>query len=267
MGTRMRQAPVFYTLVQVAFNSILQMADYVPTLQERLRRVGFPDFRQEKRRKIAVAMQQAEGEPPQVTTQEGPTRWNFLDSAQTSGYILQPESLVYHTTAYETFEHFSQRLLDGLGLVHEIVSLSYIQRIGLRYLDAVVPRKGESLGQYLSAGVVGLSPVINGKLAHSFTETASRSNEGTLVARVLITDGELAIAPDLFPIPLKLEERFATVKGLHAVLDTDHFANERFDFDLNRINANLKASHARINDAFSLTATDFARKVWHGEQS
>ena len=36
----------------------------------------------------------------------------FVDSAKLSGYLLQPNSLTYHTTAYDTFET-TARLLDG----------------------------------------------------------------------------------------------------------------------------------------------------------
>lgn len=262
MGQKMGQAPVFYTLSQVVFNPILQMAEFVPKIQDRLRLEGFPDFRKEQIRQIALALRQAEGEAPQVATQEGPTRWNFVDAGRTSGYLLQPNTLVYHTTAYETFEVFSKRLLDGLRLVHEHVGLAFIQRIGLRYLDAVLPKEGENLGQYLSASVLGLSSVVKGQLQHCFTETANVTSDGTLVARVLITEGDLAIPPDLFPFGLALGERFAKIKGRHAVLDTDHFSVERFDFDLNRVAALLDASHTRIDEAFRLTATDYARKAW-----
>lgn len=265
MGTRMRQAPVFYTLVQVVFNSILQMADYVPKIQDRLRRDGFPDFHQAKPNAIAMTFPGAEGGAPQMTTKEGPTQWGFTDAANTAGYLLQQNSLVYHTTAYETFEVFSQHLIEGLKLLHEFVALSYIERIGLRYIDAVVPRKSEKLSQYLSPHVIGLSEVVDGALNHSFTETASMSANGQLVARVLITDGDLAVPPDLFPIRMKLEDRFAKVKGPHAILDTDHFAAERFDFDLDRVSAVLKASHTRIDRAFAAIATDHARRIWKGD--
>lgn len=262
MGKRMGQAPVFYTLAAVVFNPILQMAEFVPKIQDRFRLEGFPDFRKEQIRQIALAVRQGEGEAPQVATQEGPTRWNFVDAGQTSGYVLQPNGLVYHTTAYETFEVFSKRLLDGLRLVYEQVGLAFIQRIGLRYLDAVVPKNGENLGQYLSANVLGLSSALTGRLQHCFTETANVTDDGTLVARVLISEGDLAIPPDLFPIGITLGEQFAKIKGRHAVLDTDHFSVERFDFNLDRVAAVLEASHSRIDEAFRLTATDYARQIW-----
>jgi uncharacterized protein (TIGR04255 family) len=263
MGTRMRHAPVFYTLAQVIFSPVMQMGDYVPKLQERLRHEGFPDFEALTQQRIALKVNVDEGSP-QVTTEQGPRTWSFQDAGKTAGYLLQPNALVYHTTAYETFDVFSRRLVDGLRLVHELVGLSFIERIGLRYVDAVVARHGEKLSQYLNSGVLGLSELISGKLSHSFTELATTSNDGTLVARVLVTEGELAIPPDLFPIKLKLDERFAGIKGRHAVLDTDHFAAERFEFDIKRVGANLMASHARIADAFRLAATDHARKMWNG---
>ena len=262
MGQKMREAPVFYTLAQVVFNPVLQMGDFVPKIQDRLRHDGFPDFRKEQRRKIALSMGEAEGQSAQATIQEGPTRWRFVDSSQTSGYVLEPNTLVYHTTAYENFEAFSKRLFDGLRLVHEHVGLAYIERIGLRYLDAIVTKDGESLAQYLYANVLGLSSLAKGKLQHCFTETAAATEDGTLVARVLITEGDLAIPPDLFPLGLNLGSRFVNVKGRHAILDTDHFWAERFDFDLEKAQRILEASHIRIDVAFRQTATEYARNTW-----
>jgi len=260
MGQKLSHAPVFYTLAQVVFNPVLQIPDFVPKIQDRLRRAGFPDYRKELLRQLEV--RQGEGEPPQVSTQEGPTRWNFVNSDRVSGYILQPNSFVYHTTAYETFEVFSKNLIDGLGLVHEEINLAFIERIGIRYLDAVLPKKGETLPQYLKSSVLGLSSGIQGKLLHSFTETATETADGRLVSRVLITDGDLALPPDLFPLGLTLGERFSNIKAHHAILDNDHYSTERFDFSLERVAKKLNASHARIDEAFRATVTEFALAAW-----
>lgn len=260
MGQKLSHAPVFYTLAQVVFNPVLQIADFVPKIQDRLRREGFPDFRKELLRQLEV--RQGEGEPPQISTQEGPTRWNFVNSNRVSGYVLQPNSFVYHTTAYETFEVFSKSLVDGLRLVHEEVSLAFIERIGVRYLDAVLPKKDETLAQYLKGSVLGLSSGIQGQLLHSFTETATEATDGKLVSRVLITEGDLALPPDLFPLGLTLGERFSSIKARHAILDNDHYSTERFNFNLEQVAARLSASHTRISEAFRATVTDFALAAW-----
>jgi len=256
----MMHAPVFYTLAQVNFNPILQMGEFVPKIQDRLRRDGFPDFRKEQLRQ--VAFKQTDGEAPEISTHDGPTRWNFIDASRQSGYLLLPNSLVYHTTAYATFDDFAQKLLDGLRLIHEEVGLAYVERIGLRYLDAVVPKVGETLVEYLNNSVTGLSIALQGKLQHTFTETAIDTSEGKLVSRVLITEGELAVAPDLFPLPLVLEKKFAELNGIHAVLDNDYFTAARFEFNPERVTTLLNSFHNSINAAFKASVTQYALDAW-----
>ena len=75
MGTKMNNAPVFYTLAQVRFNPVSVMGDYVPKIQERLRQTGFPDFRKEVLHRIEL--RQIE-EQPEVQTPAA-TRWSFMN--------------------------------------------------------------------------------------------------------------------------------------------------------------------------------------------
>ena len=50
----------------------------------------------------------------------------------------------------------------GLRTVHEVVDLSYTERVGVRYLDAVFPRTGEALSGYLNESLLGLLGKIEG---------------------------------------------------------------------------------------------------------
>ena len=84
-------------------------------------------------------------------------RWSFTNSERTEGYLLLSNALVFHTTAYNTFESFLERTIFGLNLVHEIVELDYVERIGLRYLNAVFPINDETIEQYLNPGLLGFS--------------------------------------------------------------------------------------------------------------
>ena len=258
MGIKMNNAPVFYILAQVRFNPVSMMSEFVPKIQDRLRRAGFPDFRPEVLHRIDLRQI---GGSPEVQMHEA-TRWSFMNSKGTEGYLLNTDSIVFHTTAYDTFDVFLDRLLMGLGLIHEAVELTYIERIGLRYLDAVSPRAHESLDNYLSQTVLGLHKALQGKLAHNFMETAVQNVSGTLVARTVIRDNTLTVPPDLHPMNLKIGDRFASIKGLHAILDNDQFAEERSDFNLDEVKIKLRSMHDRIEEAFHATVTSFALEQW-----
>lgn len=258
MGAKMNNAPVFYTLAQIHFNPISVMGDYIPKIQERLRRTGFPDFRKEVMHRIEF--RQIE-EQPEVQTPAA-TRWSFINSKGTEGYILYADSIVYHTTHYDTFPYFLERLLEGLDLVHGTVVLDYIERIGLRYLDTVSPKADETLDAYLSTNVLGLHRALQGTLAHNFMETVVQNAFGTLVSRVVIRDDTLTVPPDLQPLKLKVGDRFASIKGLHAILDNDQFTADRTDFNLDEVAAKLGSMHDQIEKAFRATVTPFALEQW-----
>jgi len=260
MGAKMKNAPVFYALAQVKFNPIAQMESYVPNLQEKLRRNGYPDFRKEVVQ-VGLTVRRLDKEEPEVKGQQH-IQWSFMNAQKDEGYLLSADSLVFHSTVYETFDVFSDRLLECLSLVHEAVELAYIERIGLRYLDAVVPEADDAIEDYLNPSLLGLSLSIDGELKHSFSETLSQIGGGTLVARSVITEGGLALPPDLFPLKLQVQPRFSEMAGKTAVLDTDYFVKKRFDFGLDMVKEQFLRSHGIIDRAFHLSITDHARRVW-----
>jgi uncharacterized protein (TIGR04255 family) len=257
---KMSCAPVFYTLAQIQFNPIAQMPGYVDRLQERLRRSGFPDFRAENQFELTI--RRLDEPQPEVQPQQH-VRWSFTNTQRTEGYLLLSNALVFHTTAYDTFAGFLQKTISGLSLIHEIVELAYIERIGLRYLDAVVPMENDTLQQYLNSSLLGFSASLDGRLSHSFTETVTVVEDGNLVARAVITDGALALSPDLFPLQLELQPRFSVVNGRNAVIDTDYSIVKRKDFNLKEIENQLLNSHAIITNAFRISVTDYARARWN----
>ncbi|MDR9893275.1 TIGR04255 family protein [Aetokthonos hydrillicola Thurmond2011] len=255
----MTLAPVFYTLAQVQFNPIAQMSDYVARLQERHRRSGFPDFRAENQ--VELTIRRLEEAQPDVQPIQH-TRWSFTNTQRTEGYFLLSNALVFHTTTYDTFADFLNKTISGLKLVHEIVELAYVEKIGLRYLNAVVPIDNDTLQQYLNPSLLGFSANLEGRLSHSFTETVTAIEDGNLVARAIITNGALALSPDLIPLQLELQLRFREINCQNTVLDTDYFIVKRNNFDLEEIENQLLKSHEIITNAFKVSVTDYAREKW-----
>ncbi len=259
MGEKLSYPPVFYTLAQIKFNPIARMEEYVPELQDRLRRIGYPDYQREH--KVEVEIRKAATPQPDVRPQQM-VRWNFNNIDRTEAYTLHPDALIFHSTQYAHFEDFSEKALKGLTLAHGVIELAYIQRIGLRYLNAVVPAGGNPLDNYLNPSLMGLSTVTPGQLSHSFNESVSQVNGGTLVARTVITEGGLAMPPDLFPMALALPDHLDKLSGKIAVLDTDYFVEHRSGFDMDSVKRQLLASHKLVDETFKSSVTEHAISVW-----
>lgn len=262
MGQKMKQAPVYFTLVQARFNAILALDSYVSKIQDQLRVQGFPDTQKGVLATFNLNVgTPSEASPPQVPVSQV-TRYTFGNMDKTAGFILDQGSLSFQTTNYDTFEIFSKTFLNGLKIVHEAVNLGYTDRIGVRYLDAVYPKEGEDLSEYLNEAVLGLYRRLDGDLMHAFSETLVRNGNVNVIARTIVQSGPIGFPPDLQPVGVLIAERFRMLNGRHAILDTDGSHDHRDTFDLRRIETHLSTVHLAVIKAFKATVTQRALQAW-----
>lgn len=260
MGTKLSNAPVYFTLAQVRFNPILNLDPYVAAFQDSLRKEGFPDFKKNVLTAFSLQLFPAsdgQQQPPQTEVQ-----YIFTSMDNTSGFILGKDQLAFQSTSYDVFKTFADKLLNGLKLLHHAVGLMFSERIGVRYLDAIYPRSGETLDQYLLAEVLGLSGKPLGRLIHSYSESRVQTEKGVVVSRAVIQDGGIAFPPDLNPLVLKVADRFLALQGRHAILDTDAFIEARESFDLEKIKSRLDDLHIELGKMFETIVSAHALSVW-----
>ena len=264
MSQKMQNAPVYFTIAQVRFNPVLSLDTYMAGIQESLRKAGYPDFK--KRLTLAFSLTpmgsgEAGQSPPVAQTIE---RYAFLKMDGRSGFTLGQNALSYEITEYDTFETLSADFAMGLEIVHKAIGLNFSERVGIRYLDVAVPPSGANLGQLLAPEVMGLGTKLKGiEVSHSFAETLFQfPGVGSVMARTMVQSGQLGFPPDLQPEGLKIAERFQSVNGQHAVIDTDAFFEGREVFKLTTVTGRLSALHDKIHECFHATVTDYARSVW-----
>jgi uncharacterized protein (TIGR04255 family) len=160
------------------------------------------------------------------------------------------------------FETFLADFLKGLQAVNDAVSLSYADRIGIRYLDAVFPKAGETVRDYISASILGLTEKIDDTIVHSFSETLVKRENVNVRSRVIIQDADIGFPPDLQPQALSLAKRFQGLHGRHAIIDTDGWSDSREKFDLDLIREQLRLIHSGIDKTFRASVTENALKAW-----
>ena len=263
MGKKLTNAPVYCTVVQVQFNHVLDLDSYVPAIQSKMREAHFPDFKKEVFQRLDFPMsgtQQGQMVPPTLTAQ---SRYLFGDIAGRTVFLLETNALTLQTTAYDTFETFSEMLLTGLGILHSALRLDFVERIGLRYLDAVQPSNdGETLRDFLVAEVLGLALRGQGQLQHSVSETLVATPVGQLISRVIIRNGQIGLPMELSSVALTIDPRFIQREGLHAIVDTDASMTHREAFELSKVEAQVSALHEEIVASFNGTVTEYARASW-----
>jgi len=264
MGKMMKSAPVFFTVAQVRFNPILSLSNYVPAIQEHFRRHGFPDFK--KGVTMTFNLTPLVQEQKNEAQASGPVpieRYVFSNLDNTLNFILEQSSIAFQATEYQTFEVFGGHLLQGLELLNKTVGLSFIERIGVRYLDAVMPRESETLEQYLIPEVMGLYGKLKGQAQYSFSETQTEGRDGFVVSRTVIQRGQIGFPPDLIQLmTLKVHQRFEQFRGVHAIIDTDAFLMGRITFDLAEAKRRLHTLHDRTDESFRGTVTEYAIATW-----
>jgi uncharacterized protein (TIGR04255 family) len=263
MGTQWKNPPVYLVVAQVRYNPVLSLNSYIPQIQEHFRK-GFPDFRRVVNATFNLQLLAGlrAGEEPPVQQME---RYLFLNQENTEIFILDNNGLTFYTTAYKTFDALMDVYLPRLEYLGEVLSLDYSERVGLRYLDAVMPKSGEGIEDYLVPEVRGIRGKLEGEIHHSFSETLVSVPEGKLLSRVVIQTGPIGFPPDLFlqAVELKLNARFTQSSGQYAIIDTDGFNDQRdSSFERTMIEQKFHGLHKRVDGTFHAISTPYAVEAW-----
>ena len=271
MGKKMKHAPVYFAIAQVRHNPVLRISDYLPQIQESMRIAGYPDFKRTVVLAFNLFSQAQDSAAPTAVQAPSPhqvERFTFANTNCTRGFIVENNALSLQATEYDTFEIFSGEFFKGLAIIHTAVKLDYVERVGLRYLDAVVPKEGDtSLPKYLKLEVLGLAHSLGDDIdvSLSISETHFKASAGRVLARTIIQNGSLGFPMDLQPIGVNIASRFGGIHGVHAILDTDASHEERQVFDMPSLSARLTGLHDDVRMAFDAAVTPHALQVWNPE--
>jgi uncharacterized protein (TIGR04255 family) len=258
MGVKMSKPPIFYVLGQVKFSPVLEIATYVPKIQEELRK-EFPLFKEDTINNFQLKIESGVPRPSFAQT----SRWQFARADNMSGFLLARDFVTFHTTAYETFEPFLESMTRGLDVVNRAASLGLIESTAIRTLDAVIPEPGHKVQDYLKPEACGLSEQLDGELKQSTVECVRDiPPDGTLISRVAIVKGGLGIPMDLFPITLELKSKLKEIDTWHALVDNDRQLRGSFEFDLQKIKTCLSEVKLGVSRAFYNSVSEFAIESW-----
>ena len=268
MGTRLENAPVFYTVAQIRHNPILKISNpqIITEIQDKLRKIGYSDYQTVSAIDISLPNLehglQASNVQPIISQFD---RHIFANKEATKGFVVDRNAVTFQTTNYNVFESFSKDFMTGLEIMHECIGFDFVSRVGIRYLDAVHHPEGESsLYKYLQAGVHGITKTLPDNMAVLFarSETQIATPFGNVLARVLLSAGELGLPPDLQLIGVKIQDRFKKISGVHAVIDTDASIEERISFVIEDIAKKLDDLHVTAGTVFKSTITEEALAAW-----
>ena len=233
------------------------MPDYVPAVQERLRKMGFPRFGQHETRELIL------GPKPEMWSSQ---RWTFTTKDEREGVILANSFLVLQTTKYDVFEDFVTRLESAAAVVRDECDVDLIERIGLRYIDVIGPSQDAPSAQFLSVGLRGLSHEdLEAKSVRLRSEQVAETAIGRLVVRVIQTTDGTFLPPDLDPLSLRFGVQFPSDQKL-SILDIDHYSEAGRDFESEALTESMWKLHDHCDKAFRRAVTPEALEHWGATQ-
>lgn len=258
MGEKLPHAPIFYVLAQVRFAALPKFDERIADVQEALRSNGFQDPFEENITTIEFNLEAAS---PAVQ-QRAVKRWVSRNAEKTAGFLFDSSSITYQTTTYEDSAALVDAFANGLQIMHEHVNIQLVDRVGIRTLDAVFPKQGESIATYIHGSALGLYGRLEAELQHVFSETMLKSPVGTVTSRALTHNASISLPPDLQNPHFILGDRFVNRSGIHTMIDIDAASIKREKFDLNHVKETMIFLKKQASEAFWKTVTPEAKEIW-----
>ena len=241
--------PLILVLCQVQFSPVRKMVDYIPAIQEEFRRHGYPIERTGKAQHITITSKGL-----QTTEQD---QWEYRTRDETRSILVTQDSIVLQTTSYEQFETFAEQLLKAIDTVFkksEHNEFGVVERIGLRYVDMVIPSGEKDYRFYVQSGLHGIPDDVFQSASHrlqiqSMGITNVGSIEGKMLVKLLQNDQGHDLPPDLMVSAPKHDSK-ATDGVLCTLIDMDHFVEGSFDPDAKSVVEITYKLHDKLVETF-----------------
>lgn len=256
---QLTHSPLILVLAQVRMTPVLRMESYIPDIQDRLRKNGFPKVR---RRMMRTETQDPQGRTLQV---EERADWEFVSKGDQVALAVSENGIAMITSNYTSFDDFAGQLEDCLNIVHEIVAISGVERLGLRYIDLIEPTAEKPLSHYLSPQILGLSLDGLGDRVANMSETVlNTGSHQKLVLRCVERPKGVVLPPDLLPVGVKLKKDLKSNVSF-GILDSDHyveFNDEPMEFGTVDVLNALSGLHDALDQSFRKAVTPQALEEW-----
>lgn len=253
---KLENSPLVLVLSQVRFEPVLKMSDQIADIQDAMRKEGLIRFSQEETQQITFG--------PKLTTSQQ-TRWIFGNREQTEAVVLTNDFFVYEVTEYDLFETFVDRLLALLQPVRTKAELPFASRIGLRYIDLILPGGGHSVDDFIAPSLRGLSAKDLGAKSVNYQFVIESQTEiGRFFIRSYESSGEHFLPPDLQTKHLKFSKSTSSDDQFR-VLDLDHVSDQEIDFEGDALKKHFWRLHETTERGFVAATTADAIKYWKGE--
>jgi uncharacterized protein (TIGR04255 family) len=258
-----KNAPLAYVLAEVRTELLADLKEYQPKLAAALRG-SYPIQRVLHAARFVATSGGIQHEPEQ----DG-AAWEFASPNNQTAVIIRSNGIVLHATTYAGSGDFLERLNSAILILAREVPSVYVNRLGLRYVDFIIPKPGETPDAYIDAKLnptVALPTAIAPPFAMSLAIYPVR--EGKLSLRYMRGSGRPELPPDLATFALEksslMRRSDIAADQATAIVDTDRIRDfaTRIALDPNVLKGEFRIMHGDVSSAFMFLLTEYAKKQW-----
>ncbi len=253
---KLSKQPLKFVLAEFRFSPVLQIAEYIPKLQEAFRK-QYPIIKNKSEQAFQV-----HSSGLKVSTTE---HWSFVTSDNKTAVEVNHERLIYCTTSYNRFDGFENACKVVLSILAEIVEPGLILQVGLRYSDLVTVDKNEKISDLVDSHLTFPKSIDDlGEGIHQRSETFVKTDLGALAIRTLYGNHNLSCLPDIQGLPIYIEKD--EIPSERIILDFDNFwkvdvKEGAVKFNVAEILKKLNIMHDNSRHAFWNITTDYSRNT------
>lgn len=259
-------APLVYTLGVVGFPTIPDITRFLAGFHDGVRK-RFPLVQDFKMPSVSVTV----GPEGMRIDQQEVVLWQFSTPDQRSGLILAPDLLALHTVDYRDHVEFIDTFRFGLERLVAVpaIGVEWLVSVAMRYVNLIVPRESEPIGDYLKATVLPLAFEGVPSLRLKEGVYVSRYQTGTGELRFQVLRNPATVLPPELETPVIQFNKWQRTRPERdfAVVDTDYGLRfvEPKAMDVADVSRQMYDLRAIAKEVFLNIGTDHAHRVWRGE--
>lgn len=259
MGT-WRNPPLAYVVAELQFAAYFQLGNHVGEFQAAIRD-RFPRTQEGSVMRLEVQANAPVAQQEKV--------WRFFSENQRIGVDLSARHIGLHATEYVDFPEFSETLQLVLQALDRAIPGLFVNRLGLRYIDYILPKAGESTWDYVVESLRGFTPPRAKKATEAYWIASYEFERGLASLRVIpVLPKGMVFPPNFGPIEVtpsatQLEAMKRGTSGEEVgCIDTDRlmpFERKLNSDELLDLFANM---HTDVFDTFKAAISKKAEEAW-----
>lgn len=262
MTTRLKHAPLVYTLGMVQFPKIPGVERFTDSFLDKIRN-EYPLLDEAK-----VPVYTADFSPQGIQVGQQESRLaQFLSIDKKWGFILTDQGLYLHSIDYQDFNDFASRFQVGLEALLKLpeIGIQWVRSVGIRYVNLITPKPKHELNEYIHAWVLPNEPT-DSEL--SIIQSAYAARYKTKIGELRLQslrNPQFTLPPELqSPLILKNEWIKERPQTDFALIDIDHSITfeQPIKIGTKKVLENLTNLRAISSSVFQSIGTAFAQKEW-----